>query len=156
MTIYRAAGFVLTRIKPNTTMWIGPDGTVISNVGERTSMRKIQATAARTAYRGGADMDHYKALGYKPMEGHQLRYIYFVNPKARARLTVPVLPFTEIGRAGAAMVRGQRVCSIPAETPVSHTGEGGSTPTQTLQTTGNVDLARNVMAALAARRPYGI
>jgi hypothetical protein len=133
-TIYRAAGFVLTRIKPNTTMWIGPDGTVISNVGERTSMRRIQATAARTTYRGGADMDHYKALGFKPIEGFQLRYIYFTNRAARARLTVPVLPFTEINRAGAAMIRGKRVGSIPAETPVPQIGEGGSTPTPTLQT----------------------
>jgi hypothetical protein len=131
-TIYRAAGFVLTRIKRNTTLWIGPDGTVISNVGERTSMKKIQATAARTDYKGGADMDHYKALGYKPLDGFQLRYIYFTNKAARARLTVPVVPFTEIGRAGAAMIRGQRVGSIPAETTVSQTGEGGSTPTPTL------------------------
>jgi hypothetical protein len=131
-TIYRAAGFVLTRIKRNTTNWIGPDGTVISNVGERTSMKKIQATAARTDYRGGADMDHYKRLGFKPIEGFQLRYIYFTNREARARLTVPVVPFTEIGRAGAGMVRGQRVGSIPAETAVIHTEEGGSTPTPTL------------------------
>lgn len=134
-TIYRAAGFVLTGIKRNTSLWIGPDGTVISNVGERTSMKKIQATAARTNYQGGADMDHYKALGYKPIEGYQLRYIYFVNALARARLTVPVLPFTEIGRVGAAMIRGKRVGSIPAETLVHNpTGEGGSTPTPTLQT----------------------
>jgi hypothetical protein len=133
-TIYRAAGFVLTRIKPNTTMWIGPDGTVVSNVGERTSMRRIQATAARTTYRGGADMDHYKALGFKPIEGYQLRYIYFTNRAARARLTVPVLPFTEISRTGAAMIRGKRVGSIPAETPVPQIGEGGSTPTPTLHT----------------------
>lgn len=132
-TIYRAAGFVLTRIKRNTTLWIGPDGTIISNVGERTSMKKIQATAARTSYQGGADMDHYKALGYKPLEGFQLRYIYFTNPAARARLTVPVLSFSEIGRAGAAMIRGKRVGSVPAETTVLQTGEGGSTPTPTLQ-----------------------
>jgi hypothetical protein len=131
-TIYRASGFVLTRIKRNTTLWVGPDGTVISNVGERTSMKKIQATAARTEYKGGAGMDHYKAMGYKPLEGFQLRYIYFTNPAARARLTVPVLPFSEIGRAGAAMVRGQRVGSIPAETAVLQTEEGGSTPTPTL------------------------
>src|SRR5882672_2927472 len=132
-TIYRAAGFVLTRIKRNTTLWGAPDGTVISNVGERTSMKKIQATAARTSYHGGADMDHYKAMGFQPLAGYQLRYIYFTNRAARARLTVPILPYTEIHRAGAAMVRGQRVGSIPAETTVFHTEEGGSTPTPTLQ-----------------------
>ena len=45
---------------------------------------------------------------------------------------VPVVPFSEIGKAGAAMVRGKRVGSIPAETAVIHTEEGGSTPTPTL------------------------
>lgn len=132
-TIYRAAGFLLTRIKRNTTLWIGPDGTVISNIGERTSMKKIQFIAARQNYRGGADMDHYKAAGFKPLPGFQLRYIYFTNPEARARLTVPVLPYEAIARAGARMIRGIRVGSIPAETAVLHTEEGGSTPTPTLQ-----------------------
>src|SRR5215831_8775112 len=131
--IYRAAGFLLTRIKRNTTLWAGPDGTVISNIGERTSMRKIQAVAQATRYRGGADMDHYKRLGYKPLDGFQLRYIYFTNQAARARLTVPVIAYSEIHRAGAAMSRGRRVGSIPAETAVLHTEEGGSTPTPTLQ-----------------------
>jgi hypothetical protein len=133
-TIYRASGFLLTRIKANTTLWAGPDGTVISNIGERTSMRKINAVAGRTEYRGGADMDHYKALGYKPLPGFQLRYLYFTNPKARARLAVPVLPYSAIAEAGARMVRGKRVGSIPGETAVRNpTEEGGSTPTPTLQ-----------------------
>jgi hypothetical protein len=133
-TIYRAAGFVLTRIKRNTTLWGGPDGTVISNIGERTSMRKVQAIAHQTSYRGGADMNHYKAAGFKPLPGFQLRYLYFTNPEARARLTVSEMSYAEIGKTGAAMVRGKRVGSIPAETSVSnHTEEGGSTPTPTLQ-----------------------
>ena len=133
-TIYRAAGFLLTRIKRNTTLWQGPDGTVISNIGERTSMRKIQSVAQQTAYRGGADMDHYKRLGFQPLPGFQLRYIYFTNPAARARLTVPVLPYSAIAEAGARMVRGIRVGSISGETAaLVHAEEGGSTPTPTLQ-----------------------
>lgn len=133
-TIYRAAGFLLTRIKRNTTLWGGPDGTVISNIGERTSMSKIQSTAAKTEYRGGADMDHYKRLGFVPLPGFQLRYIYFTNPKARERLTVPVLPYSAIAEWGARMVRGKRVGSIQGETAVRNlTEEGGSIPTPTLQ-----------------------
>lgn len=132
-TIYRAAGFVLTRIKRNTTLWGNADGHVISNVGERTSMKKINATAAKTDYRGGADMDHYKRLGYRPLEGYQLRYIYFTNPQARSRLMVPVIPFSEILKAGAAMVRGKRVGSIQGETAAVQAAEGGSIPTPTLQ-----------------------
>jgi hypothetical protein len=132
-TIYRAAGFLLTRIKRNTTLWVGPDGTVISNIGERTSMRKIQSVASQTEYRGGADMNHYKALGFRPLPGFQLRYLYFTNPLARARLAVPVLPYSAIAEAGARMVRGISVGSIPGETAVHQTEEGGSTPTPTLQ-----------------------
>jgi len=137
-TIYRAAGFLLTRIKRNTTLWANEAGTVISNIGERTSMKKINATARQTEYHGGADMDHYKRLGFKPLDGFQLRYIYFTNPKARSRLTVPVLPYSAVREAGAAMIRGRRVGSIPAETTVSPTGEGGSTPTPTLQNTAAI------------------
>lgn len=132
-TIYRAAGFLLTRIKRNTTLWQGPAGDVISNIGERTSMRKIQSTARQTEYRGGADMDHYKRLGYKPLPGFQLRYIYFTNPQARSRLTVPALPYSAIAEAGARMVRGQRVGSIQGETAALPAEEGGSIPTPTLQ-----------------------
>jgi len=130
-TIYRAAGFVLTRIKRNTTLWADAAGTVISNVGVRTSMKAIQSVARQTAYKGGADMDHFKNLGFRPLDGFQLRYIYFTNPGARHRLTVPIVPFAEIRRVGASMYRG--VGSIPAETAVLHTEEGGSTPTPTLQ-----------------------
>lgn len=132
-TIYRAAGFLLTRIKRNTTLWGGPDGTVISNIGERTSMRKIQATAGKTEYHGGADMDHYKRLGFKPLDGFQLRYIYFTNPEARSRLTVPALPYSAIAESGARMVRGKRVGSAQGETAAFHAEEGGSIPTPTLQ-----------------------
>lgn len=132
-TIYRAAGFVLTRIKRNTTLWAGPDGTVISNVGERTSMKKVNEIARRTEYHGGADMDHYKRMGFKPLDGFQLRYIYFLNPAARSRLTVPIIPYSAIGEMGARMVRGKRVGSIQAETAAVLAEEGGSIPTPTLQ-----------------------
>jgi hypothetical protein len=159
-TIYRASGFVLTGLRPNKTIWGAPDGELITDVGVRTSMKKIQtfskvgltssATRERaraagiiaaggndTEYKGGAGMKHYQAAGFKPLEGFQLRYVYFVNPAARVRLTVPVIPFSEIRKAGAAMYRGVRdprfsVGSIPAETAVFPTEEGGSTPTPTL------------------------
>ena len=63
-TIYRAAGFLLTRIKRNTTLWGGPDGTVISNIGERTSMQQSRTRLrAQTEYHGGADMDALQSGG---------------------------------------------------------------------------------------------
>lgn len=42
------------------------------------------------------------------MEGYQLRYIYFIDPKWRKRLTVPEIPFSEIDRMGAGMYKGEK------------------------------------------------
>lgn len=38
-----------------------------------------------------------------------LRYLYFIDKSARARLTVPEIPFSAIDEAGAGMYLGQRV-----------------------------------------------
>ncbi len=74
--------------------------------------------------------------GAKPLRGFQLRYVYFIDPSARERLTVPILPFTEIARWGAGMYLGQsRAGSIAADAPTDPVGEGGSTPTPALHTT---------------------
>jgi hypothetical protein len=99
-TIYRAAGFVLTGIKRNNQAWRGPDGTVISRVTVTKGQHILRS--------GGSSMNSYRAAGYRPIEGYQLRYIYFLDPAARNRLAVPVLPFSEIQRRGASMYRGKR------------------------------------------------
>ena len=156
-TIYRAAGFVLTSIRPNKTIWQGPGGETITDVGMHTSMKKVQtfskvgltSTAtlekmraqgmvravlgADAEYRGGAGMKYYQAAGFKPIPGYQLRYVYFLNPAARVRLTVPIIPFSEIQRRGIAMYRGQRVGSDPVDTVATHAAKDGSTPIPTLQ-----------------------
>lgn len=162
-TIYRASGFVLTGIRANKTIWAAPDGGIITDVGAHTTMNKVKtfskvgltcggsgnemARAAGMAaqaggavtYKGGSGMKHYRDAGFKPLEGNQLRYVYFLNPSARQRLTVPVMPFSEIRRVGASMYRGVRsnssVGSDPADTAAVHAAEGGSTPTPTLQNT---------------------
>lgn len=36
-----------------------------------------------------------------------MRYLYFLNPKARERLTVPCIPFKQIAEMGASMYRGE-------------------------------------------------
>jgi hypothetical protein len=72
---------------------------------------------------------------WEKLSGHMLRYIYFLNPEARQRLTCPVIPFIEIQRRGAGMYLGKpkRAGSDTTDTPVFQTGEGGSTPTSALQ-----------------------
>ncbi|MGF6425921.1 MULTISPECIES: hypothetical protein [Bradyrhizobium] len=41
-----------------------------------------------------------------PLDGYQMRYIYFLNPGARARLVPKEIPYAEIERRGAGMYRG--------------------------------------------------
>ena len=54
-------------------------------------------------------MKIYKDAGWEPIPGFQLRYIYFLNPAARERLTVPVLPFSKISDMGASMYKGEKI-----------------------------------------------
>jgi hypothetical protein len=83
---------------------------------------------------GASSMKIYKEGGWKPKEGFQLRYIYFLDPTAKDRLTVPILPFSEIERRGAGMYKGiKRVSSIDSDAPGDQSGEGGASPTDTLQ-----------------------
>ncbi len=135
-TIYRASGFALTGIKQNTTMWKMPDGLIFADVGLRASSANLRK---RVGYKLGEPFSLFrKRVGAMPVPGFQLRYIYFLDPTARARLTVPILPFSEIDRRGAGMYKGkQRIQSRAGgdttDTPVFQTGEGGSTPTSALQ-----------------------
>jgi len=57
---------------------------------------------------GASSMKAYKEAGFEPLPGFQLRYIYFIDPTCRERLTVPILPFSEIERQGAGMYRGRK------------------------------------------------
>lgn len=124
-TIYRASGFVLTSIKPNTQMLKFPDGSVIARITLDTTNH--MGTDGRY---GSA---HAREQGAVPLAGFQIRYIYFLNPLARARMTCPVLPFSEIDRLGARMYKGKRGGNdSPGGTT---TGEGGLTPTSPLQST---------------------
>jgi hypothetical protein len=94
---------------------------------------KAAAAAANSVNGGAASMKGYAAAGFKPLEGYQLRYIYFLNPQARERLTVPILPFSKIEEMGAGMYRGEKVKRGKEQAPEHHSGLGGATPTTTLQ-----------------------
>jgi hypothetical protein len=96
-TIYRAAGFVLTGVKKNTSILRMPDGKIVS----RTTYTK----GPHILDRGGASIPE----GAERLSGYQLRYIYFLNKSARDRLAVPVIPFSKIDEMGAGMYRGERV-----------------------------------------------
>lgn len=115
-TIYRASGFVLTDIKPNTQLRIDPE------TGEPKH--------AMTAYHNG-NKDQFSK--WKKIPGWQLRYIYFINPEARKRLAVPELPFSKIAEMGATMYKGSRPESTDSDASDFRSEESGAIPTSRLQ-----------------------
>lgn len=133
-TIYRASGFALTAIKRNTTMWRLPDGFTFADVGLRASSALVRK---RVGYAIGEPFSKFrKRVGAYPVPGFQLRYIYFLDPTARQRLTVPILPFSEIEKRGAGMYRGKAKTSAGSssvERPTSGGEAGGSIPTPALK-----------------------
>jgi len=149
-TIYRASGFVLTGIKVNRSIMALEDGyrfaapTVAARgskggarVKREVARRVSRTTITKGGYisdTGGASVAKYLQAGATYLPGFQLRYLYFLDPTARDRLTVPILPFSEIERRGAGMYMGKaKTCvgSADSGTP-EPTGGGGANPTPTL------------------------
>lgn len=170
-TIYRASGFVLTSIKKNTSLWRAPDGGVIADATIKTNPLRVFSRTSLTdgrskqqqqqqaksiisrhthkkgghtsATNGGASMRAYVEAGFAPIPGFQLRYLYFLDPTARSRLTCPILPFSEIDRLGAGMYRGKprtRAGSIDVDASGHQPEEGGSTPTPALNSEVRADV----------------
>lgn len=146
-TIYRASGFALTGIKKNFNLAVLPDGTKIHKMTLESN-----PTSARPELNGKTYYDitggvfnfkkYMEYVGAKSAEGFQLRYMYFIHPTARERLTVPVIPFSKIDEVGAGMYLGEKLAigerkpcgnSSAVEQPSFQMGEGGATPTLPLQ-----------------------
>ena len=129
--IYRASGFCLTAIKQNSTIHEMPDGFRFADIGLRASSSGVRA---KIGYNLGELFSKFKArTGCRRVPGFQLRYIYFLDPSARQRLTVPILPFSEIDRRGAGMYKGKpRVRSVDSDTSGDQPEMGGANPTRTL------------------------
>ncbi len=83
---------------------------------------------------GAATMQPFREAGFAPLPGYQLRYVYFLNPEARDRLSVPIMPFSKIADMDAGMYKGEKV-SRGKEQAAGHPPVlGGATPTPALQT----------------------
>jgi len=147
-TIYRAAGFLLTSIKKNNQIWELPDGfkfasstvTMLGPKGGELVREEVRRRVSRTTmtkagnilHDGAASMRSIQNAGGRPIPGFQLRYVYFLNPAARERLTVPVLPFGKIEEMGAGMYRGEKLSRAKGQDVGNPPTLGGSTPTRTL------------------------
>ena len=112
-TIYRASGFSLTQIKKNSTICKLKSGEIAANHG--TSKKDFTESTK--------------------LPGFQLRYIFFLDKTAKERLTVPILPFTEIDKRGAGMYKGKSTKGALSETSDTadiQSEKGGATPTNAL------------------------
>jgi hypothetical protein len=135
-TIYRAAGFVLTGIKKNTSMWRMPSGEVVADISFSGGNKPGGKKGVKERFgKKGTQTSHQflKDIGATCLPGFQLRYIYAMNPTVVSRLTVPVLKFAEIDAAGARMYRGLRPESISTDAVGFQPTEDGASPISGLQ-----------------------
>lgn len=129
-TIYRASGFVLTGIKKNTTIWEFPGGERVASLpltnGGDPNSKKRFCEKYGVPFFSAASMEPFRKIGAKPVMGFMLRYVYFLNPEARQRLTAPILPFSKIDDMGAGMYKGKARVK-QATTEVHSAGRRGGT-----------------------------
>ena len=119
-TIYRASGFVLTGIKENTNIHQLPSGALVA----QTTFSK-GTHILHTSNGGAGGKRQLDAMGAVRASGFQLRYIYFIDPTYRDRLTVPELPFSAIDDMGARMYKGEKLDAPPVNgdnVATSHAG----------------------------------
>ena len=91
-TIYRASNFKLTGIKKNKTIMINDKGDIKTDIyfNINPQLKNIKKT-------------------YKPLDGYQLRYIYFIDKSKEKDLTVPIIPFDKIDELNAGMYKGKKI-----------------------------------------------
>ena len=115
-TIYRASGFVLTGYSSG-SMWKLPDYLVKINGGAVAHRMKVQDKCSALSryileetHGKNLTMEKYvEMFGGKILEGKMFRYIYFIDPSYKERLTVPIIPFSKIDEMGAGMYKGEKV-----------------------------------------------
>jgi len=131
-TIYRASGFVLTSIKKNDQVWEiegmkVTDTSIRPNIGSLKTFNKVVSRVSATKgvnilNNGASSMSKFKELGYKPLNGFQLRYIYLIDKTCK--ITVPILPFSMIDKIGAGMYKGEKITLAERQNAaVAHMGE---------------------------------
>lgn len=99
--IYRASGFSLCGIKENKQIIEMPDGTRVA--------RKTLDDKYYQGLNGGYGSKIVLQRGGQYLKGYMLRYIYFLDKSYKDKLTVPILPFSEIDKIGAGMYKGENI-----------------------------------------------
>jgi len=134
--IYRASGFVLTKIDHNKTLYEFPNGLLLADIAIKTGTN-IQKKIFGKELKGEQGLVEAKKRGAKRKAGFQLRYIYLIDKTCK--LTVPIIPFEKIDELNAGMYKGEKITlaerragSIGSDAPPHQGGEGGAEPTPAL------------------------
>ena len=144
-TIYRAAGFVLTGFTKANEFYRLPNGESIMSATLRLSgytqwlapymSRKEFDELSNFGSTSKKVMEKLEKAGAVKLDGFSIRYIYFIDPAYRARLTVPELPYSEIKARGASMYLGQkRERGEIDNAPQSNAETEGASPIRSLNT----------------------
>jgi hypothetical protein len=136
-TIYRASGFSLIQIKKNNSMWRMPDGEVLCKIVLEPGFSPSQGgNTAKSRYGKtgtGTSTSFLKEIGAECLPGFQLKYIYFLDKSYADKLTVPILPFSEIEKHNASMYRGASRVGVIDSSPAFLAGGDGASPITRLQ-----------------------
>lgn len=112
-TIYRASNFILTGITENNMILDLPDGTNVAALILTAHPYSPKANKAKEAcglnVANKYPVSEYIKAGARKKPGFMLRYIYFLDPEYRKRLTVPEIPFSKIDEVGAGMYKGENI-----------------------------------------------
>lgn len=128
-TIYRASGFILTGITKNKTILRMPSGETVSDISLCHLTPSVFSLARRIGIPANVrpTPSEFLARGAEYIPGYMLRYVRFLNPDARKRLTVPEIPFSKLDEVGARMYKGQHAFKVGDSG--DHPFGGGATPT---------------------------
>lgn len=114
-TIYRASGFVLTKMIMNKQILNWQGSLIAKKTLDNPNYPKVNGK-----YYSRYLLENKLAF---PIEGFQLRYIYLID-KAQ-KITVPIIPFSKISELGAGMYKGvkKEICgsSVIGSTAVFQT-----------------------------------
>jgi len=113
--IYQAVGFVLTGIKRNHQILDWNGRLIAKKTLDNPNYPKVNGK-----YYSRYLLENDLA---QPLPGYQLRYIYFLDPSWRQRLTVPEIPYSRIWEMGAGMYRGEKVQRAGEAKPVNAPGD---------------------------------
>ena len=139
-TIYRASGFKLHSFKKNNSLLINDEGKIDFNHGtkNRPTVVAKKSMDNKLGPDGAFLSKSLKAQGYKPLEGYQMKYIYFFDKELEKRFKF--VQFKDIP-ADVRMYKGEkkRTDRIESGTTGFQPVGDGESPISVLQSEGGSD-----------------